>query len=191
MILHTYDFTKAIDKFIAESETFNFNLKDLPNVDTYFTDKGDIRKSKGFTKFFKALDAKTTNCLYWFEVDSDISCGELIKRLDKARSTLKRNKRAVPVKNKNCDSKVLYLGIRQGGWTKKWKLSNISGRIIQHLGYYKVGTTQGLQLAHWNTGINLKIVLRVIQFEDDFPNAYLEAFEKIMAHKLRPLCGKH
>ncbi len=191
MILHTYDFTESINKFIDSAESFKFNLKDLPDPNLYFEKDGNIRKSKGFTKLFKALDAKTTNCLYWFEVDTEISCSDLIKKLDKSRATLKKGKRAVPVKNINCDSKVLYLGVRRGGWTEKWKLSNISGRIIQHFGYYKVGTTQGLQLAHWNVAADLKVTLKIIQFEKDFPHPYLEAFEKIMAHKLKPLCGKH
>ncbi|AWG26678.1 hypothetical protein [Flavobacterium kingsejongi] len=150
-----------------------------------------IRNHERFKDLFVMLDTKVTNCLYWFEVENNNSCDLLVKHLNEIRPILKEQFRVVPVINKNNNSNVLYVGIRRGGFTEKWGLSNISGRMIQHLGYYEKGSTQGLQLAHWSLNSDIKIKINIIQFEEKFPNYYLEAFEKIIAHKLRPLCGKH
>lgn len=190
MILNTYDFTEVIDGLIAKAKTFNFNLNDLPDVQEYTHHKSILRHPK-FESIFSELNEKRTSCLYWFELIDSEMCSGLINVLNSNRERLKESVRVVPVMNRNLNSNVLYVGIRRGGQRKYDGLSNISGRIVQHLGYYKVGTTQGLQLAHWAVDSGLDIKLKVIQFEEGFPNAYLEAFEKIMAYKLKPLCGKH
>lgn len=190
MILHTYNFTEVIDSIIANAETFQFNLKDLPDVVEYTYHKSILGHPK-FESIFSALNEKQTSCLYWFEFNDSEMCSSVINVLNANRERLKESVRAVPVMNKNLNSNVLYVGIRRGGQRKYDGLTNISGRIVQHLGYYKVGTTQGLQLAHWAVESGLDIKLNVIQFEEGFPDAHLEAFEKIMAHKFKPLCGKH
>ncbi len=187
MILQTYNFDELTDFLLSNVETHSFNLSDLPSYDS----PEKIRTHVKFEKMFTSLDSKRTSCLYWFELSDNESCNKLIEVLNANRQTLMERNRTVPVRNYNCDSNVLYVGIRRGGYTKKWQLSNISGRMIQHFGYYEKGRTQGLQLAHWAIDAGLDIKLNIIQFEDDFPNAYLEAFEKIVAYKLRPLCGKH
>ena len=197
MIITTHNFDELTEQLINSTDTYLFNLKDLPDAFEYTPTKEDLKKSirdhDKFSSMFAELDAKRGSCLYWFEVDDNPCCSSLIEKLNIVRPLLRGqgNIRIVPVMNKNSNSNVLYVGIRRKGWTEKWKLSNISGRIIQHLGYYRVGTTQGLQLAHWASDSDLQIKLNVIEFEEYFPNEYLEALEKIMAHRLKPLCGKH
>lgn len=188
MIFKTYDFTTLINDLIGSAEAYSFNLKDLPDTDDF---KLDLRKHEKFQNIFDELNKKTSSCLYWFEIDSNENCSSLIQLLDKKRKSLKKQLRTVPAKNKNTDSKVLYVGIRRGGIRKRDGLTNISGRILIHLGYYDKGRTQGLQLVHWAVESGFTVQLNVVQFEDGFPNEYLGALEKIMAHKLKPLCGKH
>ena len=181
------EFDDLANEIIKEAETFSFNLMDLPEIDYENT----IRKHDNFVNTFDSLDKKQSNCIYWFETEDSDACKLLQKMLDDQRNNLYTNKRTVPVKNFNVNSKVLYVGIRQGGKTKKHNnMSHLSGRIRVHLGYYKVGSTQGLQLAHWARNIDCKINLKVVEFKE-LPNEYLNTIEKIVAFKLKPLCGKH
>ncbi len=180
-------FDELAEEIILEAETFSFNLKDLPEIADY---KTDIRKEKVFDEIYKHLDQKLNSCIYWFEVENIEDGNKLQKLLDDQRIELSNNFRTVPVKNQNINSKVLYVGIRRGGLIKKYNMSHISGRISIHLGYYIKGSTQGLQLAHWAKNVDCKVNLKVIQFEE-LPNEYLNTLEKILAFKLKPLCGKH
>lgn len=195
-MLQIHNFDELIETLKNNADSFSFNLNDLPNAFEYTPsptklDSQNIRTHIKFDTLFRTLDNKRNSCLYWFELENEIDCNNLISVLNNNRISLIERERTVPVINTNFNSNVLYLGIRRGGYTKKWELSNISGRMIQHLGYYYKGSTQGLQLAHWAVDTGFDIKLNVTQFEYGFPNEYLEAFEKIMAHKLRPLCGKH
>src|SRR5690606_5974724 len=124
------------------------------------------------------------HCVYWFEIKTMELASELNTLLDNNRNELNLNKRLVPVINKNTDSNILYVGIRRGGKRKYDGLSNIAGRIIQHLGYYVKGSTQGLQLIHWTNKADLDIKLNVVEFKD-LPNIYLNVVEKLIAHKLK------
>lgn len=180
-------FDQLAEEVINQAETFTFNLKDLPDINNYQT---DIRKDLNFTQIFDALDKKINNCIYWFEAETNHHCNNLQVLLNENRELLSLNFRTVPVKNSNTDSNILYVGIRRGGQRKRDHLSNISGRIAIHLGYYDKGSTQGLQLIHWAKNVDCKIHLKVVEFED-LPNDYLNTIEKILAFKLKPLCGKH
>ena len=131
-----------------------------------------------------------SNCIYWFETEKVESCNNLQKLLNDQREMLISKKRTVPVKNVNTDSNVLYVGVRRGGQTKKHEMSHLAGRIKTHLGYYDIGSTQGLQLAYWARNIDCQVNLKVVQFEG-LSNEYLNTVEKILAFKLKPLCGKH
>ena len=115
---------------------------------------------------------------------------ELNTLLDNNREKLSNQYRVIPPKNKNQDSNVLYVGIRRGGVRKRDQLSNLSGRIVQHLGYYERGSTQGLQLVHWCKGLDFDINLNVVELEN-LPNDYLNVVEKILSYHLKPLCGRH
>ena len=175
---------KEVDGFY--SKKFNIkNLKDYqedrysPNIDQYFR------------YFFEALDKKENHCLYWFELETEKKAIELNNLMNHYR--LKKgspNYRTVPSTNKNEESNVLYVGIRRGK-QKPSNLSNIVGRINQHMGYYKVARTQGLQLVHYAKGLDFEITLNVVEFKDLQNPMYLNLLEKMVAHKLEPLCGRH
>lgn len=170
----------------------------MPDDDNY---RLDIRKFGEFLKTFNSLNIKTNDCLYWFSVSQIADSQRLKNEIEKCRESLKQqqDKRVVPVRNDNIDSNVLYVGVRQGGCRKYTLinrkrvpdvLSNIAGRIIQHLGYYKKGSTQGLQLVHWTKGLDIQVTLNVIEFKD-LPKDYLYIIEKLYALKLKPVLGKH
>jgi len=180
-------FDELAQEIIDDAETFTFNLKDLPDINDF---RDDIRKNLNFTELFDNLDQKLNSCIYWFETQTIEDGNKLQNLLNQNREFLGSNFRTIPVKNNNLNSSVLYVGIRRGGYTKKHSLSNISGRITIHLGYYYKGSTQGLQLIHWAKNVDCKMNLKVVQFED-LPNEYLNTIEKILAFKLKPLCGKH
>ncbi|OCK42680.1 hypothetical protein BA195_13955 [Tenacibaculum soleae] len=181
------NFELLTESILEQSEKYEFNLNQLPNVNEFRT---DIRQDENFKQIFSELNKKESNCIYWFECESIQIATELNNLLDSKRNELKFNQRVVPVINKNIDSKIIYVGIRRGGKRKYDGLTNIAGRIIQHLGYYIKGSTQGLQLVHWTEKKNLNIKLNVIEFKE-LPNEYLNVVEKLVAYKLKPLCGKH
>lgn len=180
------DFDLLAENIISLAKSYSIKLNDLPDVEL----KIDIRNHSYFKTIFKELDQIKNHCIYWFELDSTESSFVLNNLLNENRKHLNDRNRVVPVKNLNKESNVLYVGIRRGGTRKYDNLSNISGRLIQHLGYYHVGTTQGLQFAHWAKKSNTEINFKVVEFEN-LPNLYLEMIEKLIAFKLKPLCGKH
>lgn len=178
--------TKDSIEFLILSKKliYKFNLLNLPDVATNILDADDFRE------IFIELNKKTKSCIYWFELENEQKCLEIISHLNSRREVLKSKSRVIPPKNANKNSKVLYLGIRRGGVRKRDNFTNISGRIVQHLGYYEKGSTQGLQLVHWCKGQNFEIKLNVVELEN-LPNDYLNVVEKILSYHLRPLCGKH
>lgn len=178
---------RIFDFILSQKSTYKFNLSNLPDTNNYST---NILDSGTFREIFDDLNKKRKNCIYWFELQNEQECDALILRLNNKREFLKNNFRVIPPKNKNQNSKILYLGIRRGGIRKKDNLTNISGRIVQHLGYYVKGSTQGLQLVHWCKGIDLNINLNVVELED-LPNDYLNVVKKILSYHLKPMCGKH
>ncbi len=180
-------FEKLANGIIKNAINYSFNLKDLPDLNNF---TADIRGDKAFKNIFTELDKKMSHCLYWFEVDEKVTCSNLQELLNSSRELLKRNLRRVPVKNKNTDTAVIYVGVRQGGVRKKDGLSNLSGRMCIHFGYYPPGSTGGLQLVHWTNKLDCKINLKVVEFEN-LPTDYLYTLEKIVAFKLKPMCGKH
>lgn len=183
----TQKFDLLAQEVINEAETYGFNIKNLPHVNDYQT---DIRSDLNFSQMFTELNKKICSCLYWFEVETLGKCSDLRDLLDQNRELLKSNARTVPARNNNNDSNILYVGIRRGGIRKRDQLTNIAGRIAIHMGYYVKGSTQGLQLIHWSNNLDCKINLKVVEFEN-LPNDYLNTIEKIVAYKLKPLCGKH
>jgi len=178
--------------------TFTFNVDQLPLHNDYSI---DIRKVKPFDEIFKCLNDKKNHCLYWFSTSNKNDSQKLKMIVEEKRVLLlnQLDKRVLPAKNNNHNSNILYVGVRKKGGRKytiinrkriRDELTNISGRIIQHLGYYVKGTTQGLQLVHWAKNHNIKITLNVIEFEN-LPDEYLYIIEKLFAIKLKPLLGKH
>lgn len=145
------------------------------------------RHSGYLGSMFTTLDKITAPCIYWFEA-SDAVAGEQVKKdLEAYRQNPERNNRNIPAANKNSNSKVIYVGRRHGGFTKKTQLSHIAGRIYHHLGYYGVPTTQGLQLIHWSKA-ELKLSVLELPLA---AKPYLSIFERLFAIELSPLTGKH
>lgn len=173
----------------VEMEIFTFHSYELPDYLYYLT---DIREDEKFINHFKKLNSFKGHCLYWFELSINEDAIKLMSLLnDKMDSLWERelDKMKVPVDNLN--SPILYVGVRQGGRPRmKDGLTNISGRIIQHLGYYIKGSTQGLQLIHWAREANVDIKINVIHF-GGIQKKYLYILEKLFALELKPLCGKH
>lgn len=133
------------------------------------------------SEFFKPLLEVSGPALYWFHVLSNHTAKDFLEMIPTLKKDIDRN---VPAYKKgfcNWQSKVLYVG--------KVK-SNISGRMVVHLGYYTNPNTQGLQLCYWAQSLNLKVRLNYIIL----PEALKEMaglFERKLASNLCPILGKH
>lgn len=185
--------------FNKDTKLFSFDIdcSSLPEAD-FTTDKIDYVPQ--LVKIIEILNTLHKPCLYWFEATSNNEAIIINSLLDEFRlnENLKdrRLRRVVPAKNNYHNSnsteksKVIYVGKRHEGMRKRDKLTNISGRIAIHFGYYKNGSTQGLQLSHWakNSRVNLKLNVLELPIES---KEYLELLEKLLAKKLKPLCGRH
>ncbi len=170
---------------------FSFNISELPAHNNFDL---DIRKQPQFEKLFSELDTRQTYCLYWFECIDPKQAQSLIDCLNLNRKKLNNTrigKWTVPPQNDNRNSNVIYVGVRQGGVRKRDNLSNLSGRIIQHLGYYKKGSTGALHLIQWAFGKEFDLTLNVMEIGVPDNKEYLYIIEKLAAIALKPLCGKH
>lgn len=164
---------------------FEIDCLKMPSIDEF---KFDERKLGCLGNLFTTLDELSSHCLYWFELENE----ELSRQIDLDFRSYKSkyrkgHDRNVPALNKVESSKVLYLGVRRGGARKKDGFTNFAGRIYHHLGYYRHGSTQGLQLVHWYKG---KLELHVIEFPN-MAKHYLNILEKLFAMEFKPLIGKH
>ena len=142
--------------------------------------------SNQFEEVSSALQNIDKPVLYWFEC-----CDENDAQFMFDLYSVKRPaERASPPINKNL-SRVLYLGVRQGGKYKRDKtFSRIRGRIYHHYGLYDIATTQGLQLNHWATNCGKKLNRIINEFDIDSIE-YLYILEKLYALELKPMFGKH
>lgn len=141
----------------------------------------DIRQSAEHKELFNELKDFTGPVLYFFEITSNQDTGLLRQCLIKYKTT--EGSKSVPAMKKGyCEkSKILYVGK-----VKK----KFYGRLIQHLGYYKVARTQGLQLYHWAKEFGLDIRLHAFHFEPEMHDL-VSVFELKFARDLRPITGKH
>jgi hypothetical protein len=162
---------------------FEIDCANMPRFENFDFWK---RKEGFFGTLFTKLDTLSGPCIYWFEFETSELTHEIKEVTNKFREKKKEHGRTIPAKNKNFDSKYLYVGIRQGG-TRKDGFSNIAGRIFHHLGYYTKGSTQGLQLVHWSKHM---IKLSIIELPKK-GKPYLNIIEKIYANSLKPILGKH
>ena len=187
------EFKTELDVLTSNYFKFEFNTSKLPDVYDY-TYNFDIRDYSIFKEMFSMLESLKTNCLYWFSVDSvenAIKLKEIIsfKKVE-LFSEEKEKCRILPALNINTNSKFIYVGVRKGSIAKKQKITNISGRMVQHLGYYKEGRTQGLQLSYYARDLDINMTLHLYSL-NNCPDEYLYILEKIFAKKLKPICGKH
>ncbi len=187
------EFKTELDLISANYTCSTFNTSQLPDVFEY-THNCDIRSHSDFIALFDKIEKIKASCLYWFSVNS-VEESSLLKSLISLKkkelwSDDKVKCRVLPARNKNEDSTNLYVGVRKGSNAKTQKISNIAGRMVQHLGYYKEGRTQGLQLAYYTRDLNIDITLHIYEL-NNCPDEYLYIVEKIFAKKLRPICGTH
>jgi hypothetical protein len=141
----------------------------------------DIRKSEKFESIFKQLQELSGPTLYWFEIISDTDTKQVVESL-KNYKTSKDAKATPALKAKiNYDSKVLYVGKVKGTF---W------GRLIQHLGFFKVNGTQGLQLFYWAKDLSLNLKINIFVFDNNMADI-MPIVEYTFAKRLQPLVGKH
>lgn len=141
----------------------------------------DIRKSERFQELFTELARVKGPALYWFELVSDHGAAAIISALEDYKQTTEP--RATPaLRNTQASaSRILYVGK-----VKK----NLWGRLIQHLGFYKVSATQGLQLFHWARKAGLSLTFNYIEFGDEMADI-MPLIEYAFAKHYHPLVGKH
>ena len=118
--------------------------------------------------------------MYWFEIISDTDTKKVIEALKKYK--INENSKTTPVLKStiNYDSKTLYLGKVKGTF---WGL-------IQHLGFFKINATQGLQLFYWAKDLSLDLKINILEFDNNIPDI-MPVVEYAFAKRLQPLAGKH
>lgn len=169
---------------LANIHRFTIDCSKLLPVDQFNFHE---RHSGYLGSMFTTLDHIISPCVYWFET-ADIQTAEQLKKdLEIYRGSSERNNRNIPVANTNENSKVIYVGKRHGGKTKRSKLTHIAGRIYIHLGYYSKPSTQGLQLIHWTKA---EVTLCVLELPMT-AKPYLSIIEQLLAIELSPVTGKH
>lgn len=145
--------------------------------DDYF--QVDVRKTGDFSSVFSDVDPEAP-VLYWFEITSGHSSDDVMKYFGDYRNTKER--KAIPATRKMVhDSEILYVG--------KVK-RRFDGRLVQHLGYYKVSGTQALQLHYWARNMPLGLTLHTLVFPHDMADL-MGVIENKFAARLRPILGKH
>ncbi|MFP9097785.1 hypothetical protein ACLI09_01920 [Flavobacterium sp. RHBU_24] len=149
-----------------------FEMKDYNYV--------NVLKDSDFSQLFDAVANISGPCLYYFTIESDHDADEIISRIQAYKNT--PGAKSVPaIKKKFPRTKVLYVGkVKKALW----------GRLVQHLGYYKVSRTQGLQLFYWTQGTNVKLKMSVLEFEHEMAD-YMSVLETKLAKELQPIVGKH
>ena len=141
----------------------------------------DIRDSEEHKIVFQKLGAISGPVVYWFEILSPTSNEDIRKCISGYKYS--EGAKSVPALKKKYfkDSKALYVGkVKRNFW----------GRVIQHLGYYHVKRTQGLQLYHWAKKLGLKVRLHAYEFEPEMDDL-VSLFELQFSRILKPITGKH
>jgi len=161
---------------ISEPKIYHFDCSALEDFNHI-----DIRKVEPYQKDFEELSAINGPVLYYFEIASNHTGTEIRDAFEHYKKTM--SSKATPAIKRGFDpaSNILYVGkVKRSFW----------GRVIQHLGFYKVDRTQGLQLFYWGKSIGLKVNLFVYPFPEEMVE-YMEIIEREVASKLKPILGKH
>lgn len=180
------------DNILKEPNIFKicrFHLSELPESNNW---ENHPNIDPVFKKHVDVLNDYKGDCLYWFNCDTTEDALQLYNALANYRNSKnKKEYRAVPTSNKySGKNKTIYVGVRRGSTAKNPTVSNILGRVNQHLGYYKQPKTQGLQLLHWAKELDINISLHVVHFEDKL-DSLLYVLEKEISKRLVPHCGRH
>jgi len=140
----------------------------------------DIRESEKHKKLYEELKEMNGPCLYYFEILSDNLTSDIIGKIKEYSDT--ENSKVIPaIKKAIPESKILYVGkVKRHFW----------GRLVQHLGFYKVNRTQGIQLFYCSKQLNLNIKVKVFEFEPEMIDL-MEVLENGLAKKIKPILGKH
>lgn len=161
---------------VKQQYSFHINCDELLDYSQI-----DIRFSERFKEQFEHIRKLTGPVLYWFEIKSGVNNQDIRNRIIEYSQS--SNAKAIPALKKHFDpdSNCLYVGkVKKAIW----------GRIIQHLGYYKVNQTQGLQLFHWAKGLNLILEIHLYEFEEGIEDI-ISIFEIELAKHKKPIIGKH
>lgn len=178
-----------IFKDVEAHKICRFHLSELPESNNW---QNHPNIDPVFKKHLDVLNHYKRDCLYWFNCDTKEDAEILNQALNAYRSKKGQNGyRVVPTTNKlDGKEKTIYVGVRRGNTAKNPKLTNIMGRINQHLGYYHQPKTQGLQFLHWAKDLEMYLTLYVVHFDDNL-DSILYVIEKAVAKHLVPHCGRH
>jgi hypothetical protein len=143
--------------------------------------EGDCRYHSSMSSFFEPLMKISSPALYWFEVTSSHTARELHFKIQTLNAQIERSVPAFKKGFSNWDSRVLYVG--------KVK-TKITDRMVVHLGYGRDKRTQGLQLCHWASDLELKLRLNYLILPDGLREV-TSVFERRLAVELQPIIGKH
>ncbi|OIQ73665.1 hypothetical protein GALL_446940 [mine drainage metagenome] len=164
---------------IAGSEQYRSYTIDCDKLEDF--DDVNIYIDKQYKEMFDELISFACPIVYWFEIISPVSTEAIVKAISKYKGRTIR--KAIPAihKNPNHGTTVLYVGKVMKGF---------AGRVVTHLGYYKVTRTQGLQLFHWSKELKLILKLHVYSFKKELAPMMI-VIERGVADELKPLLGKH
>ncbi|HPH36261.1 MAG TPA: hypothetical protein PL108_01290 [Sediminibacterium sp.] len=156
--------------------SFTINCSDLEDFNYI-----DIRQSTKFKPIFDQLITANGPILYWFEIISNTETKKILESLNNYKDSDKPKATPALKQKIDYDSRVLYVGKVKGIF---W------GRLIQHLGFFKVNATQGLQLFYWAKDLSLDLKIHVLEFDKNMADI-MPIIEYAFAKKLQPLIGKH
>lgn len=173
-----------------DHQTFTIDCKRLPAHSAYTRDK---RQQGNLIQLFQYLDKIKTPIIYWFEAQDPHEAKRMLKLAQKYRNAQKRAKkvmrRVMPLPNiyAKASSKVLYVGKRQGGQTKRKCFTHAADRMEMHLGYNPSGANQGMQFVHWCDGL---VTVNIVKFPKE-AERYLAVLEQLAAIDKKPHLGRH
>ena len=161
---------------VKKEYSFTIDCSDLDDYNYV-----DIRNSDKFKSIFDELKNVTGPTLYWIEIVSDTDTKKIIEAINNYKASEKP--KATPALKSNIDynTKTLYVGKVKGTF---W------GRLIQHLGFFKVNATQGLQLFYWTKHLSLTLRFNILEFDNNMADT-MTIIEYAFAGRLHPLIGKH
>ena len=140
---------------------------------------GDCCTEPGLDTFFETIAEINEPTVYWFTIQSHHDSKQIYDRMLTARKTVHRRFPA-QVEYRGA-SKTLYVGKVN---------SDLSSRMITHLGYDERPNQQGLQLFHWARKMGLKLELNCIVLKKELKDL-IYFFEAQVSQELKPIIGKY
>lgn len=165
-----------IDSF-SNIHSISIDCRVLPRMG----EERDCRFHSNMSYYFTELMKIESPALYWFEITSKHTAQDLYSIIPTLNSIIDRSVPAYRKGFNSWDSKILYVG--------KVK-SKLTDRMVVHFGYGRDKRTQGLQLCHWASELNLQLKFNYIIL----PSSLIEMagiFEVKLAKYLKPIFGRH